>query len=257
LAYDAFVGGCDVVKDDELIADAKFNTLEDRLASVMEAADRAASETGEKKMYTIGICDGYPEILEHANKVQDMGGNGLLINYLPSGLSMLRAIAEDKSIKLPILSHMDFAGTWYQDPWSGVASNLTLGKIPRICGSDSIVLPAPYGKAIVVDERFFMNIKELIYPLKNIKPTLPMPSGGIQAGMIEKVVRDVGIDCMIGAGGGVHAHVDGPVAGAKSLRQAIDAAIQGIPVKEYAKDHEELAKAIGTWGTGRTKFQSI
>jgi ribulose 1,5-bisphosphate carboxylase large subunit-like protein len=35
------------------------------------------------------------------------------------------------------------------------------------------------------------------------------------------------------------------------------AAIQGIPVKEYAKDHEELAKAIGTWGTGRTKFQSI
>ncbi len=95
---------------------------------VMEAADRAASETGEKKIYTIGICDGYPDILEHANKVQEMGGNGLLINYLPSGLSMLRAIAEDKSIKLPILAHMDFAGTWYQDQWSGVASNLNTWK---------------------------------------------------------------------------------------------------------------------------------
>ncbi len=257
LAYEAFVGGCDVVKDDELIADAEFNTLEDRLTSVMEAADRAASETGERKIYTIGICDQFPDILEHANKVQDLGGNGLLINYLPAGLSMLRAIAEDKSIKLPILAHMDFAGTWYQDQWSGVASNLTLGKIPRLCGSDSIVLPAPYGKAIVVDERFFMNIKELVFPLRNVKPTLPMPSGGIQAGMIEKVIRDCGIDVMIGSGGGVHAHVDGPAAGARSLRQAIDAAIEGIPVKEYAKDHEELAKAIGTWGTGRTKFQSI
>jgi 2,3-diketo-5-methylthiopentyl-1-phosphate enolase len=257
LAFEAFVGGCDVVKDDELIADAEFNTLEDRLAMVMEAADRATSETGEKKIYTIGICDGYPDILEHANKVQDLGGNGLLINYLPAGLSMLRAIAEDKSIKLPILAHMDFAGVWYQDPWSGVASNLTLGKIPRICGADSIVLPAPYGKAVVVDERFFMNIKELTYPLQKIKPTMPMPSGGITAGMIEKTVKDCGIDIMIGSGGGVHAHVDGPRAGARSLRQAIDAAVKGIPVKEYAKDHEELAKAIGTWGTGRTKFQSI
>lgn len=257
LAYEAFVGGCDVVKDDELIADTEFNTLEDRLALVMEAADRATSETGEKKIYTIGICDGYPDILEHANKVQEMGGNGLLINYLPSGLSMLRAIAEDKSIKLPILAHMDFAGTWYQDQWSGVASNLTLGKIPRICGADSIVLPAPYGKAIVIDERFFMNIKELTYPLQKIKPTMPMPSGGITAGMIEKCIKDCGIDIMIGSGGGVHAHPDGPAAGARSLRQAIDAAVKGIPAKEYAKDHEELAKAIGVWGTGKTKFQSI
>ncbi|MBN2157552.1 MAG: ribulose 1,5-bisphosphate carboxylase [Candidatus Lokiarchaeota archaeon] len=257
LAYKAFLGGCDVVKDDELIADAEFNTLEDRLSMVMEAADKAASETGEKKIYTIGISDGYPDIIENANKVQEMGGNGLLINYLPAGLSMLRAIAEDPSIKLPILAHMDFAGTWYQDPWSGVASNLTLGKIPRLCGADSIVLPAPYGKAIVVDERFFMNIKELTYPLQNIKPTMPMPSGGITAGMIEKTIKDCGKDVMIGSGGGVHAHPDGPEAGARSLRQAIDAAMKGIPAKEYAKDHEELAKAIGVWGTGRTKFQSI
>ncbi|MHA1109874.1 MAG: RuBisCO large subunit C-terminal-like domain-containing protein [Promethearchaeota archaeon] len=257
LAYEAARGGCDVIKDDELIADAKFNTLEDRLSMVMEALDRADSDKGEKTIYTIGICDGYPEILEHANKVQDMGGNGLLINYLPSGLSMLRQIAEDPSIKIPILAHMDFAGVWYQDQWSGVASNLTLGKIPRICGADSIVLPAPYGKAVVVPERFFMNIKELTYPLHKIKPTMPMPSGGITAGMVQKCVRDCGIDVMIGSGGGVHAHPDGPYAGAQSLRQAIDAAVKGIPAKTYAKDHEELAKAIGVWGQGKTKFQSI
>jgi len=257
LAFEAARGGCDCIKDDELIADAKFNTLEDRLTKVMEALDKADSEKGEKTIYMIGIVDSYPEILEHANKVQDLGGNGLLINYLPAGLSMLRQIAEDPSIKLPILAHMDFAGVWYQDQWSGVSSNLTLGKIPRICGSDAIVLPAPYGKAIVVDERFFMNIKELIYPLKNIKPTMPMPSGGITAGMVEKCIKDCGVDIMIGSGGGVHAHPDGPAAGARSLRQAIDAAIKGIPAKEYAKDHEELAKAIGIWGTGKTKFQSI
>ena len=50
---------------------------------------------------------------------------------------------------------------------------------------------------------------------------------------------------MLAAGGGVHGHPDGIEAGAKSMRQAIDAAMQGIPVTEYAKDHKELARMLG------------
>jgi len=28
--------------------------------------------------------------------------------------------------------------------------------------------------------------------------------------------------------------------------------MNGIAVKQYAKDHEELGKALGVWGTGKT-----
>ena len=48
LVYQAAVGGCDVVKDDELISNPAFNTLEERIVKVMEAVDRADSEKGEK-----------------------------------------------------------------------------------------------------------------------------------------------------------------------------------------------------------------
>ena len=62
---------------------------------------------------------------------------------------------------------------------------------------------------------------------------------------MEKIIRDVGTDVILAAGGGVHGHPDGSEAGAKSMRQAIDAAIAGIPVTEYAKDHPELARMLG------------
>lgn len=254
LVYKAAVGGCDVVKDDELIANAGFNSLEDRITSVMEAVDKADSEKGEKTLYTINITDNIPDVLEHANKIQDLGGNALMINYLVAGITVMKKLAEDPSIKIPILAHMDFAGVWYEDQWSGVASDLTLGKFPRMCGADIIVLPAPYGKAIIVDERYFMNLKALRFPFQNINQTLPMPSGGIVAAQVEKTIKDAGKDILIGSGGGIHAHPDGPIKGAIAFRQAIDATMKGIPAKTYAKDHEELAKSMGLWGAGKTKF---
>ncbi|MHA1732626.1 MAG: RuBisCO large subunit C-terminal-like domain-containing protein [Promethearchaeota archaeon] len=255
LFYKAAVGGCDVVKDDELIANPKFNTLDERVHAYMEAADRASEEKGEKTYYTANVTSDLPDVLELANKVQDWGGNAIMINYLATGLSVMRAIAEDPSIKLPIMAHMDFAGVWYCDPWSGLSSWLTLGKLPRLCGADWIVTPAPYGKAPFMKSQFMEVLLNQTLPLYDINQVMPMPSGGITAGMVEQAIKDAGNDILIGSGGGIHAHPDGPVAGAKSFRQAIDAAMQGIPAKQYAKDHEELAKALGLWGTGKTKFQ--
>jgi 2,3-diketo-5-methylthiopentyl-1-phosphate enolase len=252
LVYKAAVGGCDVVKDDELISNPSFNTLEDRIVKVMEAVDRADSEKGEKTLYTINITGKFPEMFEYADKMIELGANALMINYLTAGFEALRAIAEDPSIKVPILGHMDFAGAYFGGHWTGLTSMITLGKFPRMCGADTVVIPAPYGKAEILDERYEQNLKVLRYPFQHIKPTLPMPSGGITQGMVEKTMKEAGKDILIGSGGGIHSHPDGPTAGAKAFRQAIHAVMNGIAVKQYAKDHEELGKALGVWGTGKT-----
>ncbi|HUW89400.1 MAG TPA: RuBisCO large subunit C-terminal-like domain-containing protein [Candidatus Nanopelagicaceae bacterium] len=252
LVYQAAVGGCDVVKDDELIGNPAFNTLEDRITSVMEAVDRADSEKGEKTLYTINITSKFPEMFENADKMIELGANALMINYLTAGFEALRAVAEDPSIKVPILGHMDFAGAYFGGEWTGLTSMITLGKFPRMCGADTVVIPAPYGKAEILDERYEQNLKVLRYPFQHIKPTLPMPSGGITQGMVEKTMKEAGKDILIGSGGGIHSHPDGPTAGAKAFRQAIDAVMNGIEVKKYAKDHKELGKALGVWGTGKT-----
>jgi 2,3-diketo-5-methylthiopentyl-1-phosphate enolase len=254
LVYKAAVGGCDVVKDDELISNPTFNTVEDRIVAVMEGVDRADSEKGEKTLYTINVSNKLPDVFELADKAIELGANALMLNYLAVGLPVLRKLAEDPSIKVPILGHMDFSGAFIGGEWTGLTSMLVLAKFPRICGADIVVVPAPYGKAEILDERYENNLRALRFPYQHLKPTLPMPSGGITAGMVETCIKDAGKDILIGSGGGIHSHPDGPIAGAKAFRQAIDAVMQGIKVKDYAKDHEELGKALGLWGTGKTKL---
>lgn len=48
-------------------------------------------------------------------------------------------------------------------------------------------------------------------------------------------------------GGGIHGHPDGTVKGAMAMRQAVDATMKGISLKEYSKTHEELRKALEKW----------
>jgi 2,3-diketo-5-methylthiopentyl-1-phosphate enolase len=252
LVYKAAVGGCDVVKDDELISNPSFNRLEERIVKVMEAVDRADSEKGEKTLYTINITTKFPEMFEYADKMIELGANALMINYLTTGFEALRQIAEDPSIKVPILGHMDFGGTFFGGMWTGMTSMLTFAKLPRICGADTVVIPAPYGKAEILDERYEQNLKALRFPFQHIKPTLPMPSGGITPGMVEKCIKEAGNDILIGSGGGIHSHPDGPTSGAKAFRQAIDAVMQGKSVKQVAKEQKELGIALGVWGSGKT-----
>ena len=56
-----------------------------------------------------------------------------------------------------------------------------------------------------------------------------------------------GKDFVIQAGGGIHGHTEGTVSGAKAMRQAVDATMQGVSLKEYAEAHKELRAALEIW----------
>ncbi|RDE17141.1 MAG: ribulose 1,5-bisphosphate carboxylase [Candidatus Thorarchaeota archaeon] len=255
LFYEAAAGGADIIKDDELLANPRFNSLAERVPLFMEAADRADAEKGEKTLYTANITDSVPQIFENAEKAQEWGANALMVNFLAVGYSVFQHICEDPSVKVPVLAHMDIAGALYESPITGMSSNLVIGKLPRICGSDITVFPAPYGKAPILKERYLGMAHEMVMPLLHIDQTAPMPSGGISQGMVEEVMNDLGPDIVIGSGGAIHAHPKGPRAGATAFRQAIDAKMKGIPVSQYATDHEELRVAMETYGSGKTGFE--
>ena len=243
----AALGGCDIVKDDELIADASFNSVAGRVKRYMQIEKQVYEETGEHTLYTVNISDSVPKIFENARRAVELGVNAIMINYVAVGLPVLQAIAEDPKINVPILAHMDVAGAMYMSPYHGLSSHLVLGKLPRLAGADIVVIPAPYGKAAVIVEKFDAAARNLTYPLYNLKPAWPMASGGITPNMVPKVMQELGNDIVIGSGGGIHAHPHGPVAGGKAFRQAIDATMKGISLEEYAKTHKELAATEKAW----------
>jgi ribulose-bisphosphate carboxylase large chain len=91
------------------------------------------------------------------------------------------------------------------------------------------------------------NLRALREKLNHLKPVLPVASGGLHPGLVPALIDFFGNDFVIQAGGGIHGHRDGTVAGAKAMRQAVDATLRGISLIEYAKTHTELASALETW----------
>jgi 2,3-diketo-5-methylthiopentyl-1-phosphate enolase len=65
--------------------------------------------------------------------------------------------------------------------------------------------------------------------------------------MAPRLVDDLGIDFAFGAGGAIHGHPLGAAAGARAVRQAIDAAIRNQPLADARSDHPELAAALDAW----------
>jgi 2,3-diketo-5-methylthiopentyl-1-phosphate enolase len=243
----AALGGCDIIKDDELLANASFNEVQARVRLYMQAEREVYEETGEHTLYTVNVTDEVPKVFENARRAVELGCNALMVNYLATGFPVLRALAEDPAINVPILAHMDVAGALYASEWHGISSHLVLGKLPRLAGADVVVFPAPYGKAPVLPEKFQRVAQNLTFPFYHIRPTFPMPSGGITPKMVPQVMKDLGTDIVIGSGGGIHAHPQGPVAGARAFRQAIEATMQGRSLQEAAQEFPELKAALETW----------
>jgi 2,3-diketo-5-methylthiopentyl-1-phosphate enolase len=243
----AALGGCDIIKDDELLANPSFNEVQKRVKLYMEAERQVYEETGEHTLYTVNVTDEVPKVFENARRAVELGCNAIMVNYLATGFPVLRALAEDPAINVPILAHMDVAGAFYASEWHGISSHLVLGKLPRLAGADIVVFPAPYGKAPVLPEKFQRVAQNLSFPFYHIRPTFPMPSGGITPKMVPQVIKDLGPDIVIGSGGGIHAHPQGPVAGARAFRQAIQAAMEGRPLEDAAQEYPELRVALQTW----------
>jgi ribulose 1,5-bisphosphate carboxylase large subunit-like protein len=56
-----------------------------------------------------------------------------------------------------------------------------------------------------------------------------------------------GNDFVIQAGGGIHGHKNGTIAGAKAVRQAVNATLEGKTLEKYAETHKELKAALELW----------
>ena len=81
-----------------------------------------------------------------------------------------------------------------------------------------------------------------------MKPVFSVCSGGLHPGIMHRLMELLSTDIVVQAGGGVLGHPKGTQSGAKALRQAIDAYMQGTNIQNYAKNHQELAEALALWG---------
>jgi ribulose-bisphosphate carboxylase large chain len=78
-----------------------------------------------------------------------------------------------------------------------------------------------------------------------LAPTAPIISGGMNALRLPGFFENLGHGHVINtSGGGSYGHIDSPAAGATSLKQAYQCWKEGADPIEFAKDHQEFARAF-------------
>jgi 2,3-diketo-5-methylthiopentyl-1-phosphate enolase len=217
--------------------------FDDRLEAVLKALDTAERETGHKTLYMVSITDEVNRVVEKARQAVQAGATGLLLAY-SAGLSMLRVLAEDADINVPVLLHVSHLLS--QLPMINFP---VLAKLCRLCGADMMLTPSVWSSIPVASLEEALRTSQILQaPFHNIRRTWPMPAAGMYPGLVPVLLLEHGPDIIIPAGGGILGHPMGYKAGAMAWRQAIDAAMAGVPLREAAREHPELKAAIELWG---------
>ena len=245
--YEAGSGGLTNSKDDETLVDQPFCPIQDRTVKVAEALDRL-EEVGHRMLHAINVSTRGDKIVELAEKVQGWGARQIMVDVITCGFGAVQALAEDPSIKVPIHVHRTMHGAFTKDPHHGVAM-LPLTKLVRMCGGDALHIGTLGVGKMSAGAHEDSNLRACLGDDVPYRTVMPVCSGGVYPGIVGSIIERSGFDVQIQAGGGVAGHPDGVRGGAKAMCQAVDAAFEGIPASEYAKDHRELALALEKWGS--------
>jgi 2,3-diketo-5-methylthiopentyl-1-phosphate enolase len=248
LFFGAAIGGVDIVKDEELLSDPGYCRRTERVKLYMDAERQAFEETGEHTLYTVNITGPVDRLLPNALEAIELGANALMVNYMQVGLDATRMLCEDDRVTVPVLGHSTGTTSIFAATHTGVSMPLINGKLPRLCGVDMGIVLSGRGSFPTLKDRCLLLVREMLSPFHNVHSVLPIIASGITPGRAGELVREYGSDIALGSGSCIFGHPQGPAAGGRAFRQAIEAVTEGREIEDAAQEHPELREALELWG---------
>ncbi|MBA3019742.1 ribulose-bisphosphate carboxylase [Propionicimonas sp.] len=258
-AYEFWMGG-DFIKNDEPQGNQTFSPLKQTIPLVYDAMKRAMDETGEAKLFSMNItADDHHEMLARADFALGVFGPdanklAFLVDGYVGGPGMVTTARRNYPNQF-LHYHRAGHGAITSPSAKRGYTAFVLAKMSRLQGASGIhVGTMGHGKMEgAADDRVIAYMIERdeaqgpIYFQKwdGIKATTPIVSGGMNALRLPGFFENLGHGNLLNtAGGGAYGHLDGPAAGARSLRQAYDGWAAGADPVEWAATHREFARAF-------------
>lgn len=243
--YQTALGGIDFIKDDELLGNPDFCPLSERIKEYLNASRAAYEITGKETIYIPNITDHIVNLTENAKRAEEAGARMVMVNMSTVGFSALQMLREE--ISIPIMGHYAASGSYYENPYCGMSSDIVLGKLPRLAGADVVMFNSPYGGYPMKKVNYMKTANELTLPFYDKKPVLPSCGGGVNPGIVHTLVSDLGNDIMLAPGGAIQGHPMGAAAGVRAMMQAVEAEMKGITLEEALETSPELQAARFMW----------
>lgn len=257
VVYEAMVNGCDVVKDDENLTSQSFCPFEERLSACLDAARRAEDETGNAKGYIPNVTARTEVMLRRAGQVAHAGGRFAMVDMVTAGWAGVQSL-RGAGLGLILHGHRAMHAAFTRLSDHGIAMAV-LARSARLAGLDQLHVGTSVGKMAGGRTEVDRSDRALkASPAEEgqgpdgqdwngVKPAMPVASGGLQPGHIPELLEIFGHDCILQFGGGIHGHPGGTAAGARAVRQALDATLGGVPLAAAARSAPELDMALKTW----------
>lgn len=217
-------GGVNFIKEDEIMSDPSFCTIEDRVPLIMDYLKN------KNVIYSVCINSDHIYVMDRVKRVHELGGNSIHVNFW-AGLGVYKSIRE---LDLPLFIHFQKSGDKiltnrdhdFHIDWK------VISQLAGMMGVD-FIHAGMIGGYYKWDEN---EVLESIDILKEFN-VMPALSCGFNPGLTDFVTDKVGNDYMANVGGAIHGHPDGTLSGTKAMRQSID--------KNYGS---EYSIAIKKWG---------
>lgn len=246
IAYEAAIGGVDMIIDSEIMADQEFCPIRSRVPLVMERLEDAKDETGRQVLYAVNVTTRPDRITERGALAIALGANMILVDAFTTGFGAVQLLAEDQAIRVPIHVHRTMHEALTRYPGHGIAMR-PLARILRLLGADQLQTGSVGGKTGHEAARVKLSMDALTCPCHAVKPVFPVSGGGMHPVCVAQELDALGTDIILMAGAGIYGHPGGIAAGARAMRQAVDAYLEKTSAEEYAKDHFELEQALNHW----------
>ncbi len=248
VAYQAWLGGVDVVKDDENLTDQAFNPFESRVRETLKLKRKAEEKSGRRKMYVINITASSDEMIERAKFAKSEGAECVMVDILTAGFAGVQHV-RSKNLGMVIHGHRAMHAAFTNNPRHGI-SMMVVAKAARLAGVDQLHTGTVIGKMEGGKDTVTLVNESMREEWGSVKSTLPIASGGLHPGHTRELMRILGKDFIVNYGGGIHGHPDGTYEGAKAAIQSVEASLQNIPLEQYARKakNKALKTALQKWG---------
>jgi ribulose 1,5-bisphosphate carboxylase large subunit-like protein len=225
LAYEAAMGGADVIKDDELAFPGLRGSWEEHCACIASAVRRSEQETGTRKQYWANLITSPGRALRDVPRFEVAGVDAFIVAPAIQGADICSDLREVTGRYL--VAHNTTVTTSTRVEGFGIALSVWM-QLQRLAGADALLAPSPYGTFGINPTESQDCLASVNAPLDGKRPALLCHSGGVSPANVRQLKALAPNERVaFTAGSAIFDHPHGARAGAAALKNAVTAISTG------------------------------
>jgi len=210
-----------MIKDDHGLTDQHSSPFEERVGRCSEAVAKANKETGGRTIFVANITAPASEVMKRARIAKDAGAGGLMVAPGLIGFDLMRQLADDDAIGLPVLTHPSLQGSFVTGQ-GGMSHGVIFGQLARLGGADATIFPNFGGRFSFSRVECSEIVTGTMEPMGALRSIFPAPGGGMSLDRVPEMIETYGRDLIFLIGGGLFTHGPDLVENCRYFRTVVE-----------------------------------